>query len=66
MLGKEGEKRKKNIIKVSFHWDEEGTRQETALLLSLLAPAPDVEIQKLMKIDGFIHAVGVWTLMKIT
>lgn len=59
------EKRKKNISKVSFHWDEEGTRQETALLLSLLAPVPDVEIQELMKTDGFIHAVGVWILMKI-
>lgn len=25
----------------------------------------NVEIQELMKIDGFIHTVGVWILMKI-
>lgn len=36
-----GRGRKKNISKVSFHWDEEGTREETALLLSLLAPVPE-------------------------
>lgn len=60
-----GRGRKKNISKVSFHWDEEGTRQETTLLLSLLAPVHDVETQELMKIDGFIHAAGGWILMKI-
>lgn len=57
--------RKKNISKVSFHCDEEGTRQESALVLSLVAPAHDVETQELMKIDGTIHAVGGWILMKI-
>lgn len=40
-------------------------RKKTALSLSFLAPAPDVEIQELMKIDGFIHTVGVWILMNI-
>lgn len=59
-----GRKKNKNISKVSFLWDKEGTRQETALLLSPLVPVPDVEIQELLKIDGFIRAVGVWILLK--